>query len=404
MSGRGGLHQGHRVDESRSGEMRVGALDAVMVCRGDDGLADLLMGPVRMRLDTQGSHPGDMWGGHRRARHGRAIATRAHCHGCDGHAGSAHRWVRSGCSRDGARRSEVSRVTVLGIRSGIALQGDGGSVGSVQGVPVGFRTEWSTNPQEGDGDLVLLAGVRVPGDRALEGRQGVIGVDHGCSGGTSLLGMDGTGYSSTSATGAHRELVGSGCDAVGSVGLFGAAERLVLLGRGIVLEDDDVVGAGELGVIGIDGLDAVTVSGGEDRSREVLSMIDGCHRDDAVTGGGRTDQVRIVSFVAGSHHHDDAAGDGIAGSHGIGGVSRAIGASQREVGDVHLIGDRPVDGLGRHVGGTCASEDSHRVEIGMWGNTGANLELLVCRGAVVGSVVRVATGGDAEACDGACHM
>ena len=111
-----------------------------------------------------------------------------------------------------------------------------------------------------------------------------------------------------------------------------------------------------------------------------------------------------MAFVAGSDHHDDAACDGIAGCHGIGGASRAIGASQREVGDVHLIGDRPVDGLGRHVGGTCASEDAHRVEIGMWGNTGANLELLVCRGAVVGSVVRVATGGDAEACDGACHM
>lgn len=87
--------------------------------------------------------------------------------------------------------------------------------------------------------------------------------------------MDGTGHSSTSATGAHRELVGAECDAVGSVGLLGAAERLVLLGRGIVLEDDDVIGAGELGIVGIDGLDTVTVSGGEDRSREGLSMIDG---------------------------------------------------------------------------------------------------------------------------------
>ena len=102
VSGRGGLHQGHRVDEPRSGEMRVGALDAIMVCSGDDGLTDLLMGPVRMGLDAKGSHPGDMWGGHRRARHGDAIATRSHCRGCDGHAGSAHRWVRSGCSRDGA--------------------------------------------------------------------------------------------------------------------------------------------------------------------------------------------------------------------------------------------------------------------------------------------------------------
>ena len=57
----------------------------------------------------------------------------------------------------------------------------------------------------------------------------------------------------------------------------------------------------------------------------------------------------------------------------VGGAERR---AERHVDDVHVVVDRPLDGVDDHVGGALAAEDPDRVQVGLRGDARADVPVV----------------------------
>ena len=245
--------------------------------------------------------------------------------------------------------------------------------------------------QERDGHLVLLAVVRVLGDRPLERRQAVDVVHHEDRCRAGLLAVHRTGDPGT-------------CTALDDDERTGDARHVVL---GWVTAERDARpgpqylhrerGIGQRGTVGDDRLQGGPGTQGQRRARETRGRVAGRDADHVGTARRRTGDVRRRTGVAGRGDDDHAGLRRVGRRYRSHRVGREVGP-ERHIDHVHVVVDRPLDGLDDDVGGAGTPEHPDGVEVSLRGHAGPDGPVVGRDGRrVVRPAVRLAVGGDAEA-------
>ena len=179
----------------------------------------------------------------------------------------------------------------------------------------------------------------------------------------------------------------------------------VAAGRELIAGSEDMEprALGNFGGVDIDGLDGPVINS-ELRTRMVLQSVAGSNGDCPGTGSWRPGQIWPGTGVARGRDHHGPRGHCIGDGDGIRVSDLAERRVQRQVDDVHVVLDGPVDGIDCEIGRSLAPEDPQRVQIGLGSHTGADPKFVVVGGGIIGALVGVAISGHTRPGGGGRHM